>query len=746
MRTEQDARARCLSLTGRLTTLLWLLTVALALTFTASAGAAPPGLGTLTAMSGTSGCQMVIGGSLSCTPAAGLAGAESAVVSPDGRNVYVTSYPSSSPNAPGGLAAFSRDPATGTLTQLPGTSGCMTATGDSAAGTATCSRVRAFGNGDSRNLAITPDGKFVYLVSAGSGGDPQALVIFSRNTTTGALTQLPGTAGCITPDGSSPDGSATCQAMPDLGAPDDVTSSPDGRSLYVGELTTAGAILVLARDPSTGALSEVQCLSNAPAPAGCDIGRDLGFSDGVVISPDGRHAFSSAFDSGISSLDRDPATGRLTQPIGAAGCISEDGTDGQSGVCAQGRFLEDPISMAITPDGHTLYAVANTGSGTAGLALIRVAADGSLRQPPGVAACSSNTGHDQGTGPCEDGREVDDPAGVTISPDGNTLYVSDVGGNAGGSDGLAAFTIVSADGSLSQGSGAEGCITADGSADGHAGTCGTGGAGLEDPEPAALSPDGTSLYLPTFTNGGLLGFHRETSPLCQPVTTSTPFATSVTISLTCSDPDGDQVAVLFGTPPAHGTLGLVNHTSNTVTYTPAFGYSGPDSFTFFGSDGRNQGARQTATITVRARPPVVVDGPPKPLPTPKFSGVHQSHARWREHGKAKKHAPPVGTTFRFTLNTPAKVTLTFTQRLPGRRVGGRCVAPFRRHAKHRACTRTKARGSFSFAADPGINRRDFSGTIPHHGRLPVGRYTVTLTAKRNKLHSAPKSLRFTIVA
>jgi hypothetical protein len=41
---------------------------------------------------------------------------------------------------------------------------------------------------------------------------------------------------------------------------------------------------------------------------------------------------------------------------------------------------------------------------------------------------------------------------------------------------------------------------------------------------------------------------------------------------------------------------------------------------------------------------------------------------------------------------------------------------------------------------------DRAGTIPHHGRLPVGRYTVTLTAKRNKLHSAPRTLRFTIVA
>jgi hypothetical protein len=185
----------------------------------------------------------------------------------------------------------------------------------------------------------------------------------------------------------------------------------------------------------------------------------------------------------------------------------------------------------------------------------------------------------------------------------------------------------------------------------------------------------------------------------------------------------------------------VNQAAHTVQYFPAFFFSGVDSFTFTANDGHNTSAPQTATITVGPRPPL-----PPPPPTPQLSRVQQSHARWREPGKAKRHAPPVGTTFTFTLNTPAKATLTFTQRLSGRTVGGTCVARSRHNAKRRACTRTKARGSFSFAADPGINRRVFSGTIPHHGTLPVGRYTVTLTAKRNKLHSGSKSLRFTIVA
>src|SRR5262249_50066765 len=157
---------------------------------------------------------------------------------------------------------------------------------------------------------------------------------------------------------------------------------------------------------------------------------------------------------------------------------------------------------------------------------------------------------------------------------------------------------------------------------------------------------------------------------------------------------------------------------------------------FTASDGRNSSAPQTATITVGARPPA-----PPPPPVPRISGLRQSHPRWREPGKAFKHAPPVGTTFSFVLNIAARVTLTFTQRLQGRTVSGKCVAPTAHNAKHRACTRTKPRGLRGFDAGNGINHWEFSGSIPHHGRLPLGSYTVTFTARAHNLHAKPTSLR-----
>jgi DNA-binding beta-propeller fold protein YncE len=729
MLSTEDAGARRTRLTGRRAALQVLIAMALlTVSFATSAAAAtPPDVGTLTPMTGTAGCAMIVGGSLGCTPAPGVAGAENVTVSPDGRNVYVTSYPLG--GAPNGLASFSRNPVTGALTQLPGTTGCMTPDGSSAAGPGTCTAVAALGNGDGHDFVISPDGKFAYVAGAHS----DAIVLFSRDPATGALTQLPGPAGCITADGSSPAGAHTCQAMANLTGPFSATMSPDGRSLYVidFESTTAG-IDVFARDFTSGALSEVQCLFDAPAPTGCDTARDVGGSQGIVISADGLHAFSNVPD-GISSLNRDPATGRLTQASGSAGCISDDGTDDQgNATCATGRFLEGLYSMAISPDGHMLYATAGDGLGTGGVVFARVASDGSLSQP-NDHPCTSNTGNN---GSCESGRGLESPQGITMSPDGGQVYITSQAGDDG--DALDTYAIVPADGSVGGGD----CITVDGESDMSTGTCAAGGPGLEGPYPAAVSPDGTSLYLPTFTNGGVLGFHRETAPVCQPATASTPFDKPVTITLTCSDPDGDPVRNwAVASNPARGSVDPVNQTAHTVQYFPGVFFSGTDSFTFTVNDGHNTSVPQTATITVGPRPPL---GPPPPVP--QFSRLGQSHARWREPGKPRKHAPPVGTTFSFVLNTTGRVTMTFTQRLPGRTVGGKCVAPSRRNARRHACTRLKPRGSKAFAGQNGINHREFLGNIRHLGPLPVGRYAVAFTAAAHNLHSKATTLRFTIVS
>ena len=57
-------------------------------------------------------------------------------------------------------------------------------------------------------------------------------------------------------------------------------------------------------------------------------------------------------------------------------------------------------------------------------------------------------------------------------------------------------------------------------------------------------------------------------------------ATAVTINVLANDvdPDGDQLTVTSVGPAAHGTV--INNGNGTVTYTPAVGYIGFDTFTY----------------------------------------------------------------------------------------------------------------------------------------------------------------------
>src|SRR4051812_39653773 len=76
----------------------------------------------------------------------------------------------------------------GALTQLAGTAGCVTETGNSGA----CSDGKQIQS--EFDVVLTPDGKFAY--SAAWSVD--AIDAFSRDADTGALNQLPaGTDGCI---------------------------------------------------------------------------------------------------------------------------------------------------------------------------------------------------------------------------------------------------------------------------------------------------------------------------------------------------------------------------------------------------------------------------------------------------------------------------------------------------------------------------------------------------------------------
>ena len=86
------------------------------------------------------------------------------------------------------------------------------------------------------------------------------------------------------------------------------------------------------------------------------------------------------------------------------------------------------------------------------------------------------------------------------------------------------------------------------------------------------------------------------APVAAALAASTFDDTPVVTTLSASDVDGDALSFAIVAGPAHGTLGAI--TGTRVTYTPAPGYVGADSFSYAASDGAVSSAPATASLTV----------------------------------------------------------------------------------------------------------------------------------------------------
>ena len=106
------------------------------------------------------------------------------------------------------------------------------------------------------------------------------------------------------------------------------------------------------------------------------------------------------------------------------------------------------------------------------------------------------------------------------------------------------------------------------------------------------------LYLFRYTGPG-----AAVRPTCADQNVTIPHNTAVTISLSCSDANGNPLTRQIGDQPDHGTRPLtVDQTAGTVSYNPDAGYSGADSFTFTANDGAATSAAATVRITVTSGP------------------------------------------------------------------------------------------------------------------------------------------------
>ena len=275
--------------------------------------------------------------------------------------------------------------------------------------------------------------------------------------------------------------------------------SPNGKNVYVAG---ASGIAVLDRNLTTGGLTQqtagtAGCVSGSGTGGTCGTAAALGsFSDAVVVSPQGENVYVAGND-GVVMLNRNTTTGALTEPV-PVNCISELGGGG----CDNGRALFDVRSIAVSPDGKSVYTTAiGAGDAARGVAIFdRVLGTGLLSQPAGTAGCISAGGFDG----CTVGRLVESSFSIVVSPDDDNVYLA---GRQSGS--VSIFDRNTSTLALTQKAGTDGCITWNpGTATSE--TCALGNK-LPAPTAVVVSPDGENVYMTSQDTDGLALFDRNTA-------------------------------------------------------------------------------------------------------------------------------------------------------------------------------------------------------------------------------------------
>jgi DNA-binding beta-propeller fold protein YncE len=371
----------------------------------------------------------------------------------------------------------------GALAQLSGAKGCLVdrSTRQSGCGSARALKAPAPLLG-SRALALSPDGRNLYVASSGS----DAIAIFTRSPLDGTLSQAKGKGGCIALEGAG--GCATAIA---LDGPNSVAVSPDGANVYATSFNSE-AVTVFHRNRKTGALTQPLdgsgCVARVPVP-GCVVGRGLGGPDVIAVSPDNKSVYVGSFPgNAIAVFNRDPTTGTLAQPAGNVGCIAASAGNG----CATGLALEGIEGMAISPDARSVYVGAATSQGVT--VLSRDASTGGLTQATNGSGCIVSAPL---TG-CTTGAQLNGADAVTVSANEKDVYATSLF-----SQSIASFTRTRPTGLLTQKPGAAGCLIFM-----RAAGCSFGRA-VDSPEGIAVSPDGASVYAASYAPGTITVFNRN---------------------------------------------------------------------------------------------------------------------------------------------------------------------------------------------------------------------------------------------
>ena len=281
------------------------------------------------------------------------------------------------------------------------------------------------------------------------------------------------------------------------------------------------------RDPATGKLSQASggagCIAAAGA-NGCASAVGLAGPNSVAVSADGRNVYATSLNTNsIAIFRRDASTGALGQAKDGTGCVAAVASPG----CKAARALRGPDVVAVSPNGRNVYVGAFKDSAVAVFA--RSSSTGALLQPPGKGGCLAMGG----AGGCATGVALGQPEGVVVSGDGKNVYVAAPGDSA-----LDVLARNQSTGALSQATNGSGCFV-----NTPLSGC-TTARQLGGADAVTISSDDKSVYVVSVLTDSVANFARRTSTgqLAQP--TGTPgcaiyvLAVACTLGRTLQGPEG----------------------------------------------------------------------------------------------------------------------------------------------------------------------------------------------------------------